>query len=107
MQSSLVYCDCCCLKGWACLSQYIEAYCDPKRELGKAVLRYSHCTCDTAGALGERALGERGAGHAARAGADARGVGGAALRGDTAGPGHDTVGARPATRPLRRPRHGH
>ena len=30
-------------------------YCDQVREIGKAVFQYSHCTCDTARALGERA----------------------------------------------------
>ena len=47
-----------------------QLYCDQVREIGKAVLQYSHCTCDTAQALGVRALGvqakaSRGAGRLA------------------------------------------
>ena len=53
-----------------------QLYCDQVREIGKVVLQYSHCTCDTTRALGARA--PRGAARgvqgswAQRAGARAR-----------------------------------
>ena len=35
--------------GWGqIVSQYTRVYCDQVREISRAVLQYSHCTCDTA-----------------------------------------------------------
>ena len=52
---------------WLGVSRYSQVYRDMGAgEIGKAVLQYSHCTCNTAqalgaqaGVLGARALGER------------------------------------------------
>ena len=78
-------------KGWqlGIVSQYTLVYCDQVREIGKAILQYSHCTYDTAqagalgaGRAGAQARGTRGAGAAWRA---AQRAGVCAWRCDTTG----------------------